>query len=105
LSQDIFAIAVVRPEEGYEEEVLRILRDLYAVMTQKNYSRNVLYRDAKDPRRLVNLRYWTSEDARTRAQEDPDVHRHWARLGQVAKVEQVMEQLDEISMESGSSIG
>ena len=96
---------MVRPEEGYEEEVLRILRDLYAVMTQKNYSRNVLYRDAKDPRRLVNLRYWTSEDARTRAQEDPDVHRHWARLGQVAKVEQVMEQLDEISMESGSSIG
>lgn len=105
MSQDIFAIAVVRPEEGHEEEVLRILRDLYALMTRKHYSRDILYRDAKDPGRLVNLRYWTSEDARTRAHEDPDVHRHWARLGQVAKVEQVMERLDEISMESGSSVG
>ncbi len=96
MSQEIFAIAVVRPEEGHQDEVLQILRDLYAVMTKKNYSRNILYRDAKDSTRLVNLRYWTSEDARARAQEDPDVHRCWARLGQVAKVEHVMEELEEI---------
>lgn len=82
-----------------------ILRDLYAVMTKKAYSRNVLYRDRKEPARLLNLRYWTSEEARTRAQEDPDVHRCWARLGQVAQVEQVMEHLDELSMSPGSSAG
>ena len=105
MSQEIFAIAVVRPEAGHEEEVMRVLRDLYAVMTQKNYSRNVLYRDAKDPSRLVNLRHWTSEDARTRAQEDPDVHRYWSRLGQVAKVEQVVERLDEVPLASGPAGG
>lgn len=98
MSQEIFAIAVVRPEEGHEEEVMEILRELYIVMKKKDYSRNVLYRDAKDPSRLVNLRYWSSEEARSRAQEDPDVHRQWARLGQVAKVENVIESLEEIPM-------
>ncbi len=102
MSQEIFAIAVVRPQEGHEEEVVDILRDLYAVLAKKNYSRNVLYRDRKEPSKLVNLRYWASEDARTRAQEDPDVHRCWARLGQVAEVEHVMEHLDEISIAAGS---
>ncbi len=104
MSQEIFAIAVVRPEEGHEDEVLSVLRDLYAVMTKKNYSRNILYRDAKEPGKLINLRYWTSEEARSRAQEDPDVHRCWARLGQVARVEQVMEHLEEIALETGSPV-
>ena len=104
MSEQIFAIAVVKPQEGHEEEVIEVLRDLYAVMTRKNYSRNTLYRDRKDTSRLVNLRYWTSEDARSRAQEDPDVHRCWARLGQVAKVEQVMEHLDEVALVSDSSL-
>ena len=98
MSQEIFALAVVRPEDGHEAEVLEILRELYAIMTRKNYSRNSLYRDRKDTTRLLNFRYWTSEEARTRAQEDPEVQRCWARLGQVAKVEQVMEHLDEIEM-------
>lgn len=96
MSEEIFAIAVIKPEEGHDQEVMDILRDLYAVMRRKNYSRNTLYRDRKEPSRLVNFRYWTSDDARTRAQEDPDVHRCWSRLGQVAKVETVMEHLDEI---------
>ena len=101
MSQEIFAIAVVKPEEGHEDEVVRILHELYEVMTRKNYSRNILYRDEKDPSRLLNLRYWTSEEARAEAQEDPEVHRHWARLGQVAKVEYVMERLQEVPMGSG----
>ena len=103
LSEEIFALAVVKPEEGHEQEVLDILRDLYAVMTRKNYSRNTVYRDRKDASRLINFRYWTSEDARARAQEDPDVHRCWARLGQVAKVEFVMEHLDEVVLGAGSA--
>lgn len=103
MSDEIFAIAVVKPEEGHEQEVLEILSDLYAVMRRKNYSRNTLYRDRKEPSRLVNFRYWTSDDARTRAQEDPEVHRCWARLGQVAKVETVMEHLDEIQPTESST--
>jgi quinol monooxygenase YgiN len=96
VNNEIFAIAVVRPEEGHQQEVLDVLRDLYVVMTDKGYSRNVLYRDAKHASRLVNLRYWASAEARTRAQEDPDVHRCWSRLGQVATVEQVFEELEEV---------
>ena len=96
VNKEIFAIAVVRPEEGHEQEVLSVLRDLYVVMTNKGYSRNVLYRDTKHANRLVNLRYWSSQDARSRAQEDPEVHRCWLRLGQVATVEQVFEELEEL---------
>ncbi len=104
MSQEIFAIAIVKPEEGRDQEVLDILRELYAVMTRKNYSRNTVYRDRKDTSRLINFRYWTSEEARARAQEDPDVHRCWARLGQVAKVEFVMEQLDEVLLCAGAKV-
>ncbi len=96
MSHEIFAVAIVKPEEGHDQEVMDILRELYAVMTRKNYSRNTLYRDEKDPSRLINFRYWMSEEARARAQEDPEVHRCWLRLGQVAKVEYVMEQLEEV---------
>ena len=99
MNKEIFAIAVVLPEAGHEDEVLSVLKDLYAVMTQKGYSRNILYRSAKDAT-LVNLRYWSSEEARSRAQEDPDVHRCWSRLGQLAKVEQVFPELDEVPIQS-----
>jgi len=104
LNQEIFAIAVVKPEPDHEQEVMEILRDLYAVMTRKNYSRNTVYRDRKDTSRLINFRYWTSEEARSRAQEDPDVHRCWARLGQVAKVEFVMEELDEVTFAPAAKV-
>ena len=98
MNQEIFAIAVVRPQEGHEQEVLSVLHDLYAIMTAKGYSRNVLYRDMKHQSRLVNLRYWSSEEARRRAQEDPDVHRCWSRLGQLATVEQVFEELEQVAI-------
>ena len=96
MNDEIFAIAVVRPHAGDEQEVLAVLHDLYEIMSSKGYSRNILYRDVRHESRLVNLRYWSSEEARTRAQEDPDVHRCWQRLGQLATVDQVFEELDEI---------
>ncbi len=103
MSGEIFAIAVVRPHEGQDRQVISILHDLYAVMTKKNYSRNILYRDEKDATRLVNLRYWTSEQARSEAQEDPDVHRQWVRLADAATVELVFESLVEVPHGSGSA--
>ena len=103
MGEEILAIAFVRPEEGQDEATIDVLRDLYDIMTSKNYSRNILYRDAKDSHTLVNLRYWSSEEARHKAHEDPDVHRCWARLGQIAKVELVVERLDEIAL--GSNAG
>ncbi len=93
---DILSIAYVRVDPGKDEETLAVLSELYRLMRQKGYSRDLLYRDANDGSRLVNLRYWTSEGARGRAQEDPDVHRLWRRLAEISKVESVIEVLEEI---------
>ncbi len=95
---EVLSIAFVRPEEGKEEECLAVLWDLYRVLQRKNYSRDVLYRDKNDPRLLVNLRYWKSPAARDQAHEDPEVHRHWSRLGQLCRVELVREELESISV-------
>ena len=73
------------------------IRELYALLGRKNYSRDRLYRDAKD-NRLIGVRVWTSELARNQAHEDPEVHRIWARLGRLCTVEQVWEQLEEVDL-------
>ena len=91
---EVVSIAYVRPAEGHEQQTLDILAQLYALLRNKNYSRDVLYRDAKDHRRLINLRYWRSEEARAEAHEDPEVHRLWQRLAEVSKVEGVIEKLE-----------
>ncbi len=90
---ELFSIAYVRPEEGKEQETLDILSQLYTLLRKKKYSRDLLYRDLKDPGRLLNLRYWRSEEARDEAHEDPEVHRLWQRLSEVSKVEGVIEKL------------
>ncbi|MGA2000376.1 MAG: antibiotic biosynthesis monooxygenase [Terriglobales bacterium] len=91
---ELVSIAYVRPAEGNEQQALEILADLYTLLRKKNYSRDLLYRDAKDHRRLINLRYWRSEEARQEAQEDPEVHRLWQSLSEVSKVEGVIEKLE-----------
>ena len=91
---ELVSIAYVRPAEGKEEQTLAILAELYALLRNKNYSRDLLYRDAKDHRRLINLRYWSSEEARQEAHEDPEVHRLWQRLSEVSEVEGVIENLE-----------
>lgn len=98
MPQELLSIAFVRPEEGKEEECLTVLWELYRVLHRKNYSRDVLYRDKNDPQLLVNLRYWQSPGAREQAHEDPEVHRHWSRLGQLCRVELVREELESISL-------
>jgi quinol monooxygenase YgiN len=94
---EVVSIAYIRPDDGKEEETLQVLSELYGVMRRKGYSRDLLYRDVKDKGgRLVNLRYWASEEAREEAHEDPEVHRLWQRLGGISKVEAVLEKLEEI---------
>ena len=91
---EIVSLAYIRPEMGKEQETLDTLAELYTLLRKKNYSRDLLYRDAKDPARLVNLRYWRSEEARNEAQEDPEVHRLWQRLSEVSVVDGVIEKLE-----------
>jgi hypothetical protein len=91
---EIFSLAYIRPAPGKEQETLDTLAELYTLLRRKNYSRDLLYRDAKVPERLVNLRYWRSEEARNEAQEDPEVHRLWQRLSEVSVVDGVIESLE-----------
>ena len=53
---ELVSIAHVTPAEGNEQQTLEILAQLYTLLRNKNYSRDLLYRDAKDHRRLINLR-------------------------------------------------
>ncbi len=93
-TDELMAVAYVRPKDGKEPETISVLRELYTLMRRKDYSRDLLYRDPKDYGRLVNLRHWTSGEARDEAHEDPEVHRLWQRLSEVSQVEDVTKSLE-----------
>jgi len=96
-TSEIMALAVVEAFEGEAEDCLHLLHEFYAVLRRKQYSRDQLYRDLKDPRRFVNIRYWRSNETRKQAQDDPDVHKFWQRLSEIAKVTQVFERLTDVT--------
>lgn len=95
--REIMALAVVEAFDGHEEECLQLLCEFYAVLRRKHYSRDLLYRDQKNPRRFINLRYWRSAEAAAEAHEDPDVHRFWKRLSEIAEVTAVFERLEDVT--------
>ena len=93
---EILAIAIMRPFEGRETEVLNILRDLYATLSQKGYARDQLFREAAFSPRYFNFRYWKSAELRRQAYEDSDIHQYWQRLSEICEVEKIYEELNEI---------
>ena len=98
MDPEILAIAIVKPFDGREHDVLALLTEFYAMLARKGYCRDLLYRSHKDPSRFFNLRYWKSDEMRREAAEDPDVHRYWHELSTMGAVETVYEQLEEIPM-------
>jgi hypothetical protein len=77
-----------------EAASLATMRELNTIVSKKQYGRDLLYRSSdKD---YVLLRYWNSEQARRTAQEDPELLRCWARLGNEIKILKVYEKLGEI---------
>jgi quinol monooxygenase YgiN len=100
----IRSMAILDVHPGHDEDVIQLLRDFYTSIHQKGYSSDVLYRDAKTPSRFVHLRIWNSEEHRTEAQQDPDVHRYWVRLSEICTISTIYEELDPIfSTYSGTS--
>lgn len=99
MSQEILSLAILEPVAGKEDECVRFLQEFYEVLRSKGYSRDLLYRDAKHENRLLNFRYWTSEDMRREAQHDPDVHRYWQRLPEVCTITSIFETLDLVEPE------
>ncbi len=96
MADQIFAASIIEAHPGMENECLALLRDLYEMMGAKGYCRDLLYRDIREPRRFVHLRYWNSEDARDTAHEDPDVHKFWRRLGELCEINHVYERLEQV---------
>ena len=100
---EIMALAIFVAKDGKEEELLGVVREFYSMLQRKGYSRDVLYRDGKNPRRFIHLRYWKSEETRADAHEDPDVHRFWQQMGLLCDMESVTERLDELDWQAASA--
>jgi quinol monooxygenase YgiN len=100
MADSIISIAVMEPLDGLEEDFLRILAELYALMERKGYSRDTLLRNRKQPPHYIHIRYWSSLTARQEAQEDPAVQRCWARLGNLCHMLRVHDVLDEVDWRS-----
>ena len=82
------------PLPGMEAASLATIRELTAIISTKRYGRDLLYRSGES--HYVLLRYWNSEEARRTAQEDPEVLRCWARLGNEIQILKVYEKLEEV---------
>lgn len=79
-----------------EAASLATIHELNAIVSRKGYGRDLLYRTG-DSHYLL-LRYWNSEQARATAQEDPEVLRCWARLGNEIQILKVYEKLEEVGV-------
>lgn len=79
-----------------EAASLETMRELENIVSRKQYGRDLLYRSSDS--HYVLLRYWSSEQARSTAQEDPELLRCWARLGNEIKILKVYEKLEEIGV-------
>jgi hypothetical protein len=79
-----------------ETAALETFRELTTIVASKGYGRDLLYRDTQS--HYVFLRYWKSEGSRRIAQEDPDMLRCWAKLGNQIQIVKVYETLSDVSM-------
>ena len=96
MSQEFLSLAIWEPLPGMEEASLATVRELNAIVSSKGYGRDLLYRSG-DSHYLL-LRYWNSEQARRTAQEDPELLRCWARLGNEIQILKVYEKLEEVGV-------
>jgi hypothetical protein len=94
MSQEFLSVAIWEPQPGMEAASLATIRELNIIVAKKGYGRDLLYHSGDS--RYVLLRYWNSEQARSAAQEDPELLRCWARLGNEIQILKVYEKLEEV---------
>ena len=92
----IRSMAILKPHPGKEAELFAFLREFYTMMYTKQYSRDMLFHDLKQPGDLVHIRIWLSDEARDAAMHDPDVHRYWITLGELGTITTIYEELESI---------
>jgi len=96
MAQEILSVAIWEPVPGHETGALETFRELTSIVASKGYGRDFLYRDGEQ--HYVFLRYWKSEQSRRDAQEDPDMLRCWAKLGNEVQIVKVYETLSEVKI-------
>jgi len=94
MAEEILSVAIWEPIPEHEAAALETFHELTSIVARKGYGCDLLYRD--HDHHYVFLRYWKSEDARRQAQEDPDMLRCWAKLGNEIQIVRVYETLTEI---------
>jgi len=94
MAEEILSVAIWEPVPNHEAAAFKTFHELTSIVARKGYGRDLLYRD--HDHHYVFLRYWKSEDARRQAQEDPDMLRCWAKLGNEIQIVKVYETLAEI---------
>jgi heme-degrading monooxygenase HmoA len=94
MAEEILSVAIWEPVPEHESSVLETFHELASIVASKGYGRDLLYRDRDY--HYVFLRYWKSEEARRTAQEDPDMLRRWAKLGNEIRIVKVYETLSEV---------
>jgi len=97
MAQEILSVAIFKPVPEHEAAALETFHELTSIVAKKGYGRDLLYRDREH--HYVFLRYWKSEDARRQAQEDPNMLRCWAKLGNEIQIVKVYETLAEVPVE------
>ena len=96
MAEEILSVAIWEPLPDMETAALETFRELTSIVAAKGYGRDLLYRDREH--HYVFLRYWKSEESRRSAQEDPDMLRCWANLGNEIQIVKVYETLTEVSV-------
>jgi len=96
MPQEILSLAMWEPLPDMEADALQTFRELSSIVSQKDYGRDLLYRDREF--HYIFMRYWKSEEARKTAQEDPDMLRCWAKLGNQITIVKVYETLTEVAV-------
>jgi hypothetical protein len=97
MSEEILSVAVFEAVEGKDKEAVLTLRELARELSQKGYSRDLLYCE-KATHRYILVRYWKSAASRREAQEDPAALRCWARLADQINIVRVYETLDQVPL-------
>jgi len=97
MPEEILSVALWEPLPDMEAAALETFRELTSIVSSKGYGRDFLYRDRQE--HFVFLRYWKSEASRRMAQEDPEMLRCWAKLGNQIQIVKVYETLSEVPME------
>ena len=94
MANEVVSVAILEALPGKAEELLKVLGEFYTMMHTKGYSSDFLTRDSDRPDRFIHLRRWKSEETRSEAQTDPDVHRYWQQLPSLCTIPTVYENLE-----------